>query len=140
VNTSMLEFAQKAGNGNVRLVEVDAITYRDPLLYDLIVAVLSADYIGFKGTAQTVAYNLASDGSAFILFLDPGRYPLEKNQRVKSWVVSGRKVEARIDNFDVAEAKAHFIESGLMLKDHMHIFRLEDGIERTIHCFECAWQ
>jgi len=138
VNKQMLEFARRTCASRARFVQADAIQYQEPIPYDLIIAVLSADYIGFMGTAETIASNLAARGSAFLLFLDPTRYPLRQNQRIKSWVVEGRKIEATVDNFDITSAKAECMRRGLAVEDRTHRFRLSDGIERTIHCFVCT--
>lgn len=137
LNSSMLEFARTIYHDRIRFVTAEAAIYIEPNPFDLIIAVLSADYIGFAGTAKAVASNLSRHGAAFIFFLDPNRYPLQKDQRVKSWVVSGRRIEAKIDNFDVSAAKAEFMQRGLIVEDHTHSFRLLDGIQRLAHCFEC---
>jgi SAM-dependent methyltransferase len=135
-NPSMLKFAQTMYQDKAQFLLSDAATYAGTDPYDLIMSVLSADYIGFAGTARGVAANLSQFGVAYIFFLDPGRYPLCQNERVKSWVVSGKQIEVKMKNFEISAAKAEFIGKGLAVDDHTHIFRLADGIQRIAHCFE----
>lgn len=122
--------------GKAQFLLSDAATYVGQEPFDLIISVLSADYIGFAGTAKSVADNLSRNGVAYIFFLDPGRYPLHQNQRVKSWLVSGKQIEVKMNNFEISAAKAEFIYKGLRVDDHTLPFRLTDGIQRMAHCFE----
>jgi len=131
LDESMVDYATVA-HPRIRFESCDAREFQDTAGFDVVIAAMSADYIGFGVLARAIEANMRSSGTAFVWFLDSSRYELRRGRRMKRWRVGDRLVEVDIENYTMAEVVGAFEAHGLICVPSFKSFQLLDGRERTL--------
>lgn len=136
IASDMLSLA--ARECTARFEVADALTFRDPGRFDLVISALSADYIGFPGFFTTLAANLADRGVAYAWVLEPTRYPRYGDYCLKTWEIDGRQIRVEIPAYEIASVTEIGTKAGLRCNTLETPFWLSDHIERKLVCIQCT--